>query len=275
MDADAIRQIVADAIAADRAARAEALANPPPAAVNVVGVKLPDFWTADPTRWFKQVEARFRRSNITVSSTKYDHVLMKLPEAVVASVGNLIDSIQPTDTDGYERIKERLVASYSKTPLQRIFSLIRHPDIGDRRPSAMLNEMSALLPEGCNVDDLFFIGHFLIRLPVSIRDHLAASGHKTAAEMARHADALWDARAGDSPVSAVSASVEAISGRSSSPRDSRRRSPDRRRAESRGRQPPRRPTPGPDGRKGKLCFYHGNFGTKAVKCEAPCSWVEN
>jgi len=271
MDADAIRQLVADAIAADRAARADPLGRN---AVNVVGVKLPDFWTADPGRWFKQVEAVFRRSNVTVSSTKYDHVLMKLPPEVVASIGNLIDSIEPTDTDGYERIKERLVDSYSKTPLQRIFSLIRHPDIGDRRPSAMLNEMSALLPAGCNVNDLFFIGHFLIRLPVSIRDHLAAADYKTAAEMARHADALWDARAGDTPVSAVSASIDAVAGRSSSPRDSRRRSPDRRRADSRPRQP-RRSTPGPSGGKNGLCFYHGKFGTKAHRCEAPCTWVEN
>jgi guanyl-specific ribonuclease Sa len=33
--------------------------------------------------------------------------------------------------------------------------------------------------------------HFLLRLPVSMRDHLAAKDHKTAAEMAKHADTLW------------------------------------------------------------------------------------
>ncbi len=75
--------------------------NVAPAAVNVnaVGVKLPDFWTSDPVMWFRQAEACFRRSNITVSGTKFDHVLMKLPEAVVISVRSLINEIQPTDND--------------------------------------------------------------------------------------------------------------------------------------------------------------------------------
>ncbi len=88
--------------------------NVAPAAVNVnaVGVKLPDFWTSDPVMWFRQAEACFRRSNITVSGTKFDHVLMKLPEAVVISVRSLINEIQPTDNDAYERLKERLTESY-------------------------------------------------------------------------------------------------------------------------------------------------------------------
>jgi hypothetical protein len=30
--------------------------------------------------------------------------------------------------------------------------------------------------------------HFLLRLPVSMRDHLAAKDHKMVAEMAKHAD---------------------------------------------------------------------------------------
>jgi hypothetical protein len=63
-------------------------ARPPPAqqqlaSVSAVAVKLPEFWTSDPIMWFWQAEACFRRSNITTSSTMYDHVLMKLPEAVV------------------------------------------------------------------------------------------------------------------------------------------------------------------------------------------------
>jgi hypothetical protein len=67
--------------------------------VNAVGVKLPEFWTSDPVMWFRQAKACFRRSNITVSGTKFDHVLMKLPEAVVISVRSLINEIQPTDGD--------------------------------------------------------------------------------------------------------------------------------------------------------------------------------
>jgi hypothetical protein len=32
--------------------------------------------------WFSQAEAQFRRGRISVESTVYDHVLMKLPEDI-------------------------------------------------------------------------------------------------------------------------------------------------------------------------------------------------
>jgi hypothetical protein len=62
MDADAVRQLVADAIAAERARRAEPLGG---GQVIAVGVKLPEFWTSDPDMWFAQADAVFRRANIT------------------------------------------------------------------------------------------------------------------------------------------------------------------------------------------------------------------
>jgi len=135
---------------------------------------------------------------------------MKLPEPVVVSVRNLVSSVQPIDTDAYERLREQLTASYSKTRWQQAFALIKHPDLGDRRPSQLMNEMLALLPAGDTGDSTIFLALFLLRLPVSMRDHLGAADFKTAAEMAARADTLWDARAGESAVSSLSAPVDAI-----------------------------------------------------------------
>jgi len=134
----------------------------------------------------------------------------------------------------------------------------------------MMNEMLALLPAGARADDTLFLALFLLRLPVSMRDHLAAADHKTAADMAKHADVLWDSRAGDTAVAAV-APIDAVS-RSPS-RGDRRRSPDRRQNQ-RGRSC-RRPTPGPSDSGKSLCYYHSRFGQKAHRCEAPCTWSEN
>jgi hypothetical protein len=167
-----------------------------PAAVSAVAAKLPEFWTSDLVMWFRQAEACFHRSNISTSSTMFDHVLMKLPEAVVVSVRSLINEIQPGDHNSYERLKERLTSSYAKTRWQQAFALIKHPDLGDRRPSALMDEMLALLPTGARSDDTIFLALFLLRLPTSMRDHLAAADHKTAADMAHHAHTIWDARAG-------------------------------------------------------------------------------
>jgi hypothetical protein len=55
------------------------------------------------------------------------------------------------------------------------FRRSKHPDLGDRRPSMMMNEMLALLPAGARTDDTLFLALFLLRLPVSMRDHLAAA----------------------------------------------------------------------------------------------------
>jgi hypothetical protein len=135
----------------------------------------------------------------------------------------------------------------------------------------MMNEMLALIPTGSNKDDYIFLGIFLRKLLSSMREHLAAANHTTAAAMSTHADILWDAKAGDTSISAISdASISAVANRSFA-----RRSPDRRRGRSGQR---RKPTPGPDSRRrdaSTLCFYHSRFGQRANKCEPPCSWTEN
>jgi hypothetical protein len=68
----------------------------PNISINAVTVKLPKFWSADPTTWFAQAEAAFRPSNVTVSYTKYDHVSMKLPCDVVMTVRDLVKLCQNT-----------------------------------------------------------------------------------------------------------------------------------------------------------------------------------
>jgi hypothetical protein len=229
--------------------------------------------------WFSQAEAQFRRARITAETTMYDYVLMKLPEDVVMSVRSLVSAIEadPVKQEAsYTLMKEALLGSYGKTRWQMAYSLLDHPELGDRRPSAMMAEMLALRFETTAPDSLF-LALFLRRLPASIRDHLAAANHTTATEMAAHADILWDAR-NTASVSAVSDSLAAVSVRSASPDrrakspDHRARSPDRRRGG--GRQPPRRPTPGrQDGKR--LCYIHRRYGSDATSCRKPCDWAEN
>jgi len=216
-----------------------------PAAVAHIAVKLADFWVSDPDVWFLQTEAEFGRARITVSRTKYQYVLPRLPE---------------------------------KSKWQRGFAIIDHPDIGDRRPSQLMSDMLALLPAE-NEPDTLFLCHFLRRLPVSMRDHLAAADCNTAEEMATYADRLWDARAGQ-PVSHVSpqdASVDAVDSRSTSPGGARRapgghyaqRGKRGRGGQNSGGGQPRSSTPGP------LCRLHKKWGARARDCEKPCSWSGN
>jgi hypothetical protein len=169
------------------------------------------------------------------------------------------------------------------TKWQMAYSLLDHPDLGDRRPSAMMAEMLSLRYETTAPDSLF-LALFLRRLPPSIRDHLSAANHATATEMAAHADILWDAR-GTASVSAVTDSLAAVSVRSASP-SRRTKSPDRRARSSDRRsggkgQPPRRPTPGRQDYKALsasdgLCKNHRRYGDKAYNCNwKDCKFAEN
>jgi hypothetical protein len=235
--------------------------------------------------WFAQAEAQFRRARVTAETTMYDYVLMKLPQDVVMSVRALVSAIEADPVkqeQSYTLMKEALLGSYGMTKWQMAYSLLDHPDLGDRRPSAMMAEMLSLRYETTAPDSLF-LALFLRRLPASIRDHLAAANHTTATEMATHADILWDARS-TTTVSAVTDSLAAVSVRSASPRYSR--SPDRRARSpvnrgGGGRQPPRPPTPGrQDGKsssnKNKWCFNHKKYGDKAYNCcWDKCKFAEN
>jgi hypothetical protein len=221
--AAALQSQITAAVTAALAAQAAAAAP-----VAHVAVKLPDFWVKDPKMWFSQAEAQFRRARITAETTIYDYVLMKLPEDVVMSVRSLVSAIEadPVKQEAsYTLMKEALLGSYGKTKWQMAYSLLDHPDLGDRRPSAMMAEMLALRFETTAPDSLF-LALFLRRLPASIRDHLAAANHTTATEMAAHADILWDAR-NTTSVSPVSDSLAAVSVRSASP-DRSAKSPDHR-----------------------------------------------
>jgi hypothetical protein len=242
------------------------------AAVNTVAVKIPEFWEADPDIWFYQAECAFNRARITVSHTKYEHVVMRLPAAVSISVRALLLGVTAETEDPYEQLKTRLIADFGKTRWQRAFSLLDHPDVGDRRPSRLMGDMLALLPAGEPAGTLF-LAMYLRRLPASMRDHLATADFATPAEMAAHADLLWDARSSQS-ASAIEMPIAAISGRATSPRGSDRgRSPDRQRGQrgrgggrGRGRGGRRQQTPG------RICDAHKKYGAEAYSCFPPCTW---
>ena len=277
--AAALQAQITAAVTAALAAQAAAVAP-----ITHVAVKLPDFWVKDPKMWFAQAEAQFRRARVTAETTMYDYILMKLPQDVVMSVRSLVSAIEadPVKQEtSYTLMKEALLGSYGMTKWQMAYALLDHPDLGDRRPSAMMAEMLALRYETTAPDSLF-LALFLRRLPPFIRDHLSAANHTTATEMATHADILWDAR-GTASVSVVSDSLAAVSVRSASPNrrakspDRRARSPDRRG----GGQPPRRPTPGrQDGKTTSasdgLCRNHRRYGSKAYSCNwKDCKFAEN
>ena len=154
--------------------------------IGKVTVNLTDFWTEDPDLWFLHAEAAFRNAQITQSKTKFDHIVQKLPQKIMVSVRGLILGSAASSATPYEDIKAKLASSYTLSNWQKVSKLIHCL-------TALMDAMLALLPKdktpGC-----MFLGLFLERLLVEMRDHLVSREFKNPSEMALIADSLWDAR---------------------------------------------------------------------------------
>jgi hypothetical protein len=258
-------------------------------------VDLPAFWDADPVLWFRQCESAFRRAGTVSSGVKFDHVVGKLPNAVSLSCRSLLLSINFEDKDAYERLKEHLCKNYSKSKWQQGYSLLDHPGLGDRRPSQLLQDMRALLPDK-EVEGVLFQCLFLKRLPTPMSDAVMAAGLENIEDMAAMADRLHDkpAAAGVSAVAAQPPCCSHVSAIDSRQRKFNRsgRSPNRS-----GRSPDRRAsTPGPGKEKKDFssfnaagrpasqwvkgadkswCQYHQFYGDAARTCRPGCTHPGN
>jgi len=236
--------------AADAAAAAEE--NIPEGAKALIAavskVDLPAFWDADPVLWFRQCESAFRRAGTVSSGVKFDHVVGKLPNAVSLSCRSLLLSINFEDKDAYERLKDHLCRNYSKSKWQQGYSLLDHPALGDRRPSQLLQDMRALLPDK-EVEGVLFQCLFLKRLPTTMSDAVMAAGLENIEDMAAMADRLHDkpATAGVAAVTVQPPCCSHVSPSTASRRNST--APAARRTALAARRTAGQPRPGPEKRK--------------------------
>ena len=58
--------------------------------VSGVAVKLPTFWSNDPTQRFLQAESQFNSARVTASRTKFDYVVTVLPHEIISEVIDII-----------------------------------------------------------------------------------------------------------------------------------------------------------------------------------------
>jgi len=202
-----------------------------------------------------------KRPNHTVNNQIRPHHTETFPQKIMVLVRGLIMGSAASSETPYEDLKAKLVSSYTLSRWQKVSKLIHHPGLGDRRPTALMDAMLALLPEdkkpGCLFQDLF-----LESLPIEMRDHLVSRDFKNPSEMALYADSLWDARKAI-PTDHLLAAVSTSSSPPSRGRTQDRRSPSPNR---------RSQIPGPSNSE---CYFHQRFGPAANNCRPPCSFQGN
>lgn len=208
---------------------------------NAVSLKLPIFWTSNPRVWFQQAEAQFALKRITADDTKYYYVVSALDQEAARRVIDLLEKEQ--EHHKYEDLKRRLLSTYSMSSHERAAKLINMPELGDRKPSALMDDMLSLL--GSHTKCFLFDYIFLEKMPEDMRVVLATEDFTDPRRLAQRADTLWLARTPSQLLSAV-------------------------------KKPSRRQTlQKPDKQSEGMCFYHRRFGDKARQCCPPCTFQGN
>ncbi|KAH6947240.1 hypothetical protein HPB50_017768 [Hyalomma asiaticum] len=163
-----------------------------PRDVAALQLRLPTFWRNNPQLWFTQVEATFDLHHTSSEISRFRHLLCNLSPEVAQEVADVIAA--PLNDVPYQRLKQSILDRTTTSESARLMHLLTIEELGDRRPSQLLNSMRQLL-RSSDVDSkgALFRELFLQRLPQSTRLVLAAAGDLTLDRLAQLADRAHDA----------------------------------------------------------------------------------
>ena len=221
------------------------------AAVHAVALKLPPFWADEPDIWFAQAESQFTLRSIVAEDTKFHYVVAALDGQTARRVGDLL---RTPPTNPYTTLKKRLLSTFALSERERAAQLLDLEELGDRKPSALVDHILALAGDGNR--DFLLREIFLRKLPEPIRAIVASSTMKDLRKLGSEADKHFST---SGAMFSTAASCEVIQQPSTEIQASLR---------------PRRPqmSSRPVSSSKTLCFYHEKFGNAARKCRAPCTW---
>lgn len=209
-----------------------------------VTVKLPAFWSTGALAWFAQAEAQFGLRDITADQTKYWHVVSALDAQTAMRAASVLQ--HPPAADKYRTLKTFLVDAFEPTDAERGERLLTITNLGDRKPSELMDFILALNGEAQHHFLLTTI--FLRALPAVVRNALATSPQTDLRQLALEADKVLAGCCTERLVP-----MHAVTGATPEVQD----------IDAVNRRPSRRST---------LCYYHRKFGQKAQQCRPPCEW---
>jgi len=206
--------------------------------VATVSVKLPSFWTSNPSGWFHQAEAQFGLRGITNDQTKFWYLVAALDSDASVRAASFLQN--PPQHNKYEELRNFLLNAYGLSEEERARRLFAITDLGDARPSELAERILQLNGES---PKHFCLRHiFLQAMPMSVRQVLTTSPIKDLRDLGLEADRILSSVQSD--VNAATPEEPTVDALRNNKRAVR-----------------------------TLCFYHQNFGTRARRCQAPCDWV--
>lgn len=238
--------------------------------VNRVTVKVPPFWNENPNVWFSQVEAQFTLAGVTTDISKFNIVVAAIESRVLAQIADAVTN--PPEQDKFLNLKKQLLERFGSSEQENIQRLLSGMELGDQRPSQLLNEMKHL--GGKNVTEQILQTLWMKQLPTQVNAILQATTETDLSKKAALADRIMEvtrsnviAQTSTSTVSTglqdqinqLTIQVQALL--------SEKHSRSRPRERSRRRSNSTRSTEGES-----VCYYHRRFGKDARTCRSPCSF---
>ena len=258
----------------------EACAFHPPTSVplapsaSIAGVtqapRLPNFWCHSPREWFLHADAVFSNQKIRSDNTRVNYILTALDEEGVKAVADLIGP-----DASYVSLKDRLISTYSASHSARLRTIVQPGNMGDRRPSQVLRDMRAVLPD--NLGDTTLKEFWLQKLPTTIRA-IVSGFDGTLSDIAERADRVMEASSSrdifavqsndtDNRLRAMETAILALTTQVSNlltVRQHNNNNPGSGRG--RGRSKSRSRT------NANWCHYHDRYGADARHCKQPCAF---
>ena len=200
---------------------------------------------------------------MTVSTTKFNHVVASISPQAAASVRDIIKS--PPAVDPYQGLKDALIRRNAPTRHQCLQRLLHHTVLGDRKPSELLRSMRRLHDDATDTD--LFKELFLSRMPKETRAVLTAADPATSLDnLADMADRMFDcSQPAADPFPLPSPSVSEVQRLSEEVAALRLRKVSRSSSAKGG-------APAPPTTPVSFCWYHARFGPRARACTPPCSY---
>lgn len=254
--------------------------------------KLPVFYDKYPQQWFVLVESQFRIKNVNLENNKYECLLSTLPQDVATTVTDIIQNIndnwnEPNLTP-YTMLKEALLDRNSLSESQRLETLLKDIDIGDRKPSEFYRALKQTAGQSDSITDKLITQLWIRKLPMQIQISLKTLPNPDSKTLVNMADSIYEIFSMNNRghLQAISPQIS-IEDNNSNDRFNRleeqiksltesikqlttntyHRSRSRTRSNSRSKKN--------QSNSSELCWYHNKFGNLANKCIPPCNFSKN
>lgn len=235
---------------------------------HVVNLKLPTFCRTDPRLWFVQIEAQFAIAKIRADDTKFNYVISAIDTEILMQVADYVED--PPNINKYNGLKTKLIDIFSESKEKCLRKLLSEVQLGDKKPSQLLNEMSRL--GGRALPNEIQKALWMQRLPTHIQSMLLTSTADSLENIAKTADRMIEIESSSHYVAEASTCssdmlVEKLANEIAELRATLRTDVDRQRRYTR-RLPKRKLIEAANG----YCWYHTNFKEKATRCRSPCNF---